>query len=399
MNTDGTTFTFGNFFEDIKHDINLLSKKDIQLRVGNTGNEVISVYTLKPLDIRFIKKYPEYEESNEDDNFLYVTANLIRNSCKDVCARHLDRFKKLKSRITVVSLGAQATLEEMKNPKEFASNLLPEIKEFLKLISSRSISIGVRGEFTYDVLRAVGIKNVDLIGCSSWFVNGYNQPEIIKKEWRKSLKPVVYTCWENYTPWNMYWNNALLRNALKLNDPKFVIQSEFNLMPYYLVNKNLKDFIKYYTFRDLINSINSIKNIYGLKYSEILFNKKVRDLFEIFLDIDKWGEFMKTRDFAYGMRIHGSVVAIKQGIPAITVVPDSRILEMSEFFKIPYIRVDQMDSKSFNIQKIYEEADFSEMNKIYPKLLENYITFLNKNGIKHKFVRQENNKEEELINK
>ena len=62
MNTDGTTFTFGNFFEDIKHDINLLSKKDIQLRVGNTGNEVISVYTLKPLDIRFIKKYPEYEE-------------------------------------------------------------------------------------------------------------------------------------------------------------------------------------------------------------------------------------------------------------------------------------------------------------------------------------------------
>ncbi len=69
------------------------------------------MYTLKPLDIRFIKKYPEYEESNEDDNFLYVTANLIRNSCKDVCARYLDRFKKLKSRITVVSLGAQATLE------------------------------------------------------------------------------------------------------------------------------------------------------------------------------------------------------------------------------------------------------------------------------------------------
>ena len=27
----------------------------------------------------------------------------------------MDRFKKLKSRITVVSLGAQATLEEMKN--------------------------------------------------------------------------------------------------------------------------------------------------------------------------------------------------------------------------------------------------------------------------------------------
>ena len=223
---------------------------------------------------------------------IYILANIIQNSFKDVCARYLDRFKKLKSRITVVSLGAQATLEEMKNPKEFASNLLPEIKELLKLMSSRSISIGVRGEFTYDVLRAVGIKNVDLVGCSSWFVNGYNQPEIIKKEWRKSLKPVVYTCWENYTPWNMYWNNALLRNALKLNDPKFVIQSEFNLLPYYLVNKKLKDFIKYYTFRDLINSINSIKNIYGLKYSEILFNKKVRDLFEIFLDIDKWGEFI-----------------------------------------------------------------------------------------------------------
>ena len=30
-----------------------------------------------------------------------------------------------------------------------------------------------------------------------------------------------------------------------------------------------------------------------------------------------------------------------------------------------------------------EDADFDTMNKSYPKLLENYIDFLNKNGVEH----------------
>lgn len=395
MNKLKKTFSFISYFQDIR-DVSLLPNKDIQLRVNNTGNEVICVYTTKPLKIDFTY-FNSTLESNPNYNYVISPANIINNACKDVCVMLSNNIKKRKARPVIVSLGVQANLNDM-NPKEYANNLFPEIKECLNVMSERSISIGVRGEFTYDVLKAVGIKNVDIIGCPSWFVNGYNQPIIEKKEWSKKLKPVCYTCWQTDDIWTRSWNKQIIFEALKLNDPKFVIQSEFDLLPYYFLNSNLRTFCQNYSFADLKLALKILKKVYGLNHIECIINKKIRKLFEVFLDIDKWEELMKTRDFAYGMRIHGSVVAIKQGIPAITVVPDSRILEMSEFFKIPYIRVDQMDSKNFNIQKIYEEADFSEMNKIYPQLLENYITFLNKNGIKHKFVKQENNKEE-LINK
>ena len=88
------------------------------------------------------------------------------------------------------------------------------------------------------------------------------------------------------------------------------------------------------------------------------------------------------------MRIHGSIVALKQGVPAIAIVPDSRILEMCQLFKIPFIKVDQMQSSDFNIERLYNDANYDDMNKAYLQLLNEYIAFLDKNGLQHKLIKQ-----------
>ena len=136
--------------------------------------------------------------------------------------------------------------------------------------------------------------------------------------------------------------------------------------------------------KQLQESYNCIKKHFGLSDTELLSNKKVMNMFEIFADVDTWSKFIRTRDVYFGFRIHGCIMAIKNGVPAICIVSDSRTYELCELFKIPYIRVDKLQSTDLNFEKIYNEADFSKLNAEYPILLKRYINYLEKNGIKHK---------------
>ncbi len=347
----------------------------------NSGNLVINEYFKRSID-----NFEEVSEFIESDKVIFICANFLRPNClKEWPAKFSTNFlKKTDKDIIVFGVGAQATLENM-NVKEYAKLLDDDLIAYMHLLSDKTNIIGVRGEFTYDVCRAIGIKNVELIGCPTWFVNGYNQPEIVKKDWSNSLKPAFYACWEPYSSWHQDWHKKMLQESLSLFDPKFIIQSEFDFLPYHIFNTNCLSFLQNSNIDEYQKSLKYIHKYFDLTYWELLTNNKLRNLFKFFVDIDKWEKFIKTRDFTYGMRIHGSVVALKNGVPAIPVVSDSRILEMCELFKIPYIRVDKISSSDFNLQEIYEKSDFSDMNKIYLKLLENYISFLEKNGLKCKF--------------
>lgn len=366
----------GSLKEPIENLLDKSQSKRILSHISyNSGNLVINEYCTRKL----VFKNVDIKDNPEE--ILLIMANFVRpNIIKEWGKPHLFPNKKY----IVLGMGTQATFEDML-PKEYVKTLEPELIEWLKLLADNCVSIGVRGEFTADVLKELGILNVDVVGCPTWFVNGYKQPVITKKNWNSDLKPAVYTCWENYSKYCQDWNHALFTEALKLKDPKFIMQSEFKFLPFKVFNDNIFKLFQYSNFKELNSSIENIKSTFGISKFEIITNSKIRKMFEMFIDVDKWGKFIRTRDFCYGMRIHGSVVAIKNGIPAIPIVPDSRILEMCQLFKIPYLKVSDIESSKFSLQKLYEEADFTEMNKIYPKLLENYISFLNKNDVEHCF--------------
>ena len=356
-----------------------VSKKYQALIAYNSGNLLINEYFKKNII------FEEVQNANSADKIVSICANILRPNMVKEWPHMFKISPQLKSKQRVIlGVGAQATFDQMK-PKEYVKLLEPELIEWFHNISDCCESIGVRGEFTADVLKEMGINNVSVIGCPTWYANGYSQPDIIKKDWSYDLKPACYTCWEAYSDWNVNWNNAILSEALKYKDPKFIMQSEFDILPYLVMNTDILNFLKYSNIKELRKSLKYIKKTFKFSKSALIFNSKLRDLFRFFVNIPKWENFIRTRDFCYGMRIHGSIIALKQGVPAMTIVPDSRILEMSELYKIPHIKVSDIQSSDFSLRKFYEEADYSEMNKIYPKLLENYIDFLNRNGLKHKF--------------
>lgn len=196
---------------------------------------------------------------------------------------------------------------------------------------------------------------------------------------------MFHTAWQPYTPWHAAWHKAVLNNMLCLSDPRFVMQSEFEFVPYMIANKDMIQFCAFFTSDDLRRSAEAVKAHFGLSDYDIYENGNVKNMFNVFSDITEWENLIKTRDVSFGFRIHGSVIAIKNGVPAICIVSDSRTYELCSFLKIPFIRVDEISSDKLNFQEIYEKADFSCLNRQYPRLLRNYIDFLNKNDIRYKF--------------
>lgn len=371
-----TTFGCGRYFERERENVRLLAKQRYQLRVDNTGNEVMNVFTKRPLKIITTPSKVKNLLQDERFNYFHTCSNILRNSAKDACIELTNLIKNSKCRYTITSLGANANLNEM-NPKKYAENLCDEVKEFIYILSSRSISIGVRGEFTYDVLQELGVKNVDCIGCPSWFVNMHNQPEIIKKTYSKDLS---CGCFSAYISDN--WCKKIISQALEYKNPSFIMQHEYNIIPYYFLTKYPATFMRRYLINfDAVRAMKILNERYGVSYFSQIFNSKLRNLFEVFTNIDTWMGFIRTKDFVFGSRIHGAVMAIKAGVPAFPIAFDSRIKELCDLFKLPYIRTDEISCDEYHIQKIYEETDFSEMNKVYPVLLNNYLDFLKKNGV------------------
>lgn len=172
---------------------------------------------------------------------------------------------------------------------------------------------------------------------------------------------------------------------LNLTDPRFVMQSEFEFVPYMVANKDMMQFCSFFTPEELRRSSEAVKAHFALSDCDVYEDGRIKNMFAIFSDITEWEKFVKTRDVSFGFRIHGSVIALKNGVPAICIVSDSRTYELCSFFKIPFVRVNEISSDTLNFREIYEKADFSGLNREYPRLLRNYINFLNKNGIRHKF--------------
>lgn len=119
----------------------------------NSGNMLFgeSLYRTLPNSKKINKNFSSFDIEGRDC-IVIAAANWIAtgNDLGDFASR----LEKTNLPLICIGLGAQATI----------SKNIPKLKEgtkrFLSLISDRSKSISVRGDFTHEVLNNYGIKNV-----------------------------------------------------------------------------------------------------------------------------------------------------------------------------------------------------------------------------------------------
>lgn len=269
----------------------------------------------------------------------------------------LSRFiERLKLPIVVFSLGAISP--NHKEDYELHRKLPPDMMRCFRAIADRSVSLSVRGDFTAATLENMGIRNFKVVGCPTNFENG---PEriVMRKEWDDTLD-VLATGW---------FSNAPLSSKLH-----FIFQDSYQDAPFF------KGMIKGSVIgeRDLASLGVPIYDDYIADVCEAFLDGRTA----VFSDMDEWKRFIAGRfNMAIGTRVHGAIIALNVGVPAIVTNGDPRAREMCKLFDIPYMPELWGHSTQLDLRRLYEQVDFDNMNSRYKQRYEDYLEWLKENGV------------------
>lgn len=222
-----------------------------------------------------------------------------------------------------------------------------ETVKLLKAIQERAI-LGVRGQYTAEILNKHGITNLQVIGCPSMYLPFDYNFTIRKVE--HDIKNV------NITMRSLY-------SSLSQKEKQFLV---------YAANRS-------YDFCEQTSHVFSPKLCSDDALYEYL-NGWLNMHKMMFFDVNDWRSYMSTMDFSMGCRFHGNVVGLWEGVPALFIPIDSRTTELSNHFHLPTMKLDEFDPEK-DIRYYYDLADYTEFNKNYANRLDEYITFLKKNHL------------------
>ena len=312
-------------------------------KVGrNSGNLVFLRSIAKLFDPIFINPahvYAKDEEKYSDiDAFISTDLIWIRPNTK---AENVERiFKNIGNRPLIpISVGLQA---------DSVSSGFVMHKDTAKLLQgiSERCTVGVRGYYAASVLNKYGIKNIAVIGCPSVF---YKESYQFKEP---SSHPAVKAV-------------SSFRTAFYPEFERWCSEKELEYLLYcQSYDMGLVEQTGFYEISP-----------------ESELEKWINERRKMFFDIKEWDNYLRGYDFHIGMRFHGGVISMQNGLRSLFLTLDSRTTELTDFFCLPKLPIGKFDSTK-PLKYYYDLADYSEFEKRFPYLKDNLRAFSAVNGLK-----------------
>jgi hypothetical protein len=267
--------------------------------------------------------------------------------------------------ITLAGIGAQSQKYD-DTPTDVVSRISKICIMKLNAIASQCVSLGVRGEFTAECLELMGIKNYRVIGCPSVY-------HCFNDDYPPLKAPSLDNTLINITTGDLT-ETKILRMGMKIN-AKWIMQMQTEY-PEILLSDTpppIDENILLARFPEL-----DIDNYELQRY--------IKENAKVFFSFNEWNTFLQSGQFtfSFGSRLHGNMMALKNGIPALWIVHDSRTRELAEVLCLPHI-----DRKTFECvttpDELLKYCDYSDFYANYNKMRLNYIEYLEENGLRHKF--------------
>lgn len=352
--------------------------KNRMIHLGhNTGNLLIGQSLYEQLDVSY-----HDGGSSSDPEWINESFDCIAIACSNFLFRGFDMgyladvIEKTTLPCLVVGLGAQAP-----NDHSVEFDLPQGTLRFLRIIAERSTEIGVRGSFTADALDHLGIKNVRIVGCPSLFRSRRPEIKIQKRERKERTLRVAVNGSRDIVSHAASPHDAariqrqLFELAVKL-EGFYVLQSEVPEIPVHLSRGPVAP--------EIASQIAAIQQALGLQMSSDELISFLRRRCRVFFDVDSWDQFIREIDLSIDSRFHGNVIALTNGIPAIILTHDSRTQELAELIQVPRYR--NTDISSIDIERLYDQADYSNFEQQYSFLYHNFKEFLIRNNAAHRLL-------------
>ena len=343
----------------------------------NYGNKVwlqalVSELTTSEVQYKFWNPEMSYEYINSEfDCIIKPSANIFSTLFVESLDKLADVFSNFKIPIYIIACGIQ--LDRYEEMDDVIKAIKKPATKFIDAVYSSGGEFALRGNITKEFFDKLGFSSAVVTGCPSIFQMGRDL-KIEKKNVKKvDFKAVING--QNYLMSTPFYMNIFD----KYKGSIFIDQDHYYD---YLYNP---DFFNSgsFTVKDMIRRVKD-KGYLGL---ELVSSNRLL----LFADVPNWMMYLMNENYAFsfGARIHGNIMSILSGIPAMVHCCDCRTLEMAEYFDIPHIEDAQLVQKK-DLYEIYEELDYSKFNNTFKDKFDFFQKFFVEHGLIDSKLNEEN---------
>lgn len=356
---------------------NIYTPEDIYLkdRTGfNNGNLAYqySIYrTLWTEDAEIhadgLSSNPNLAEKINENYDIYVIplADAFRDDFRPALRNYTELIRRLKIPVIVTGVGLRANYEPQLD-EGFAFD--EDVTHFVKAVLEKSSQIGVRGQITADYLKKLGFnEGVDyrVIGCPSLYTFGR---ELKIRDVHLTKQSTIAI---NASPISSETALQFLNNMIETyKDYQFIPQhlDEFHLM--------------FAGGPDISSGTSGYPTSINHKYYQ-------EGRIKYFTSMPSWYDFVKAVDFSIGSRLHGNVIPTIVGTPNVSFVQDARMRELASYHALTHVTIDELKNIS-DVNELLSKVDLKSAEKVQTRNFDNYIDFLDTNGLDHIYKKNRN---------
>lgn len=232
----------------------------------------------------------------------------------------------------------------------------PKLRLF-HYLGERAGSIGVRGDYTASVLDGIGVRNVAAVGCPSYFETGSDR--------------VVPAARDDLAVGQTIGLTGSLRLTSLEDRQVYLLQGDFEWplvrLMYDVAPGGGKP---------------SAEDRVKLNGPELmpLLQAAVEGRVRLFTDYKAWKSFIHSHCAAVvGTRLHGAIVALNAGVPALVTNSDARAAESCEFLGIPWAASGL--PADVDASEVLAACDVSEVNARYKRLFVQFADWAANQGL------------------
>lgn len=283
-------------------------------------------------------------------------------------------LKRLGLPVIAWGIGAQA-------PVEGQIQLPEDLKTLLKIMADSTVSIGVRGAYSAQVLKDIGIENVRIVGCPTAFrrndptlrvtLPALDQVRNVGLTVRREVSPAYARNIERY----LTFHRDLIKDMAGRFDVTLMAQGEIEEKKLVFGTSEQKEdavaalkanrWAADWYFDDQIEKL----------YRECLFYSDV---------VADYENLVQSKELVLGYRLHGNLMALANGVPSIYFTYDSRTVEFAETYQIP--RFDVFSNEKFQLEDYWDQSLFDKYNDAWYRTYGEMRRFLDENKVDHKMV-------------
>lgn len=281
-------------------------------------------------------RYPAYQSAaghGRVERTIVSCANWLGTSERDE-ASNLNRARAFEAAdvpTVCFGLGVQA------RSGEESPELGPNTRRLAEVLSAGATLLSVRDELTRRTLERIGITNTVVTGCPSNFINP--DPQLGGRVVRsaKSLRRGARGWKEIRSALSEFSgghgaSGMVLRESLRLmaETPAFLVVQSPTLLPFLL--RESDDLPQPYVANN------------PFKPGEDQLRQLLRASTLHFSSVEAWLDFSRTCDISFGMRIHGTMIPLQAGVPAVLISHDSRTAGLASHMGIPQLPAESFES-------------------------------------------------------